>query len=44
LLGSEDGMALIEAADDIEAVFITSDGAFHLSSGARERYEFERIA
>ncbi|MBO5371331.1 MAG: FAD:protein FMN transferase [Lachnospiraceae bacterium] len=32
-LGLEDGMALIEGLPDTEAIFITSDGEIHLSSG-----------
>ena len=33
ILGMEEGMALIESLDDTEAVFITSDGEIHVSSG-----------
>lgn len=33
LLGLEDGMALIESLENTEAVFITSDGLVHASSG-----------
>jgi thiamine biosynthesis lipoprotein len=32
-LGLEDGLALIETLDDIEAMFITDDGELHYSSG-----------
>ncbi|NBI91373.1 FAD:protein FMN transferase [Lachnospiraceae bacterium] len=33
LLGIEDGMALIESLENTEAVFLTSDGSVHASSG-----------
>lgn len=33
VLGSEDGMQLIESLDDVEAVFITRDYVLHYSSG-----------
>lgn len=33
VLGLDDGMALIESLDGIEALFVTSDGALHYSSG-----------
>ncbi|MGN0350489.1 MAG: FAD:protein FMN transferase [Roseburia sp.] len=32
-LGLEDGMALIESLDDVEAIFITDDYELHVSSG-----------
>lgn len=33
-LGLEDGLALIENLDGVEALFVTSDGVIHYSSGA----------
>lgn len=32
-LGLEDGMALVESLDDVEAIFITNDYELHVSSG-----------
>ncbi|MCI6553739.1 MAG: FAD:protein FMN transferase [Lachnospiraceae bacterium] len=33
ILGLDEGMALIESLEDTEAVFLTSDGSIHLTSG-----------
>lgn len=35
-LGLDDGMKLIESTDGVEAIFVTSDGALHYSSGASQ--------
>lgn len=35
LLGLEEGMTLVESLEDIEAVFFTSDGSMHCSSGLK---------
>lgn len=39
-LGLEDGMALIERLDDTEAIFVTSDGELHCSSGIGDTVGF----
>lgn len=36
VLGLDDGMKLIESINDVEAIFVTSDGALHYSSGASQ--------
>lgn len=41
VLGLEKGMALVEKLDGIEAIFITTDGDFHQTSGVGN-YKFEK--
>ncbi|MDO5095467.1 MAG: FAD:protein FMN transferase [Peptostreptococcaceae bacterium] len=41
VLGLEKGMELAEKLDGIEAIFITTDGNFHQTSGV-EKYKFEK--
>jgi len=38
-LGLEKGLALIEATDNAEAIFVTSDGTMHMSSNAAQYIE-----
>jgi thiamine biosynthesis lipoprotein len=42
-LGLEDGMKLIESLPDTEAIFITSDGELHTSSGIGTTIPFQMI-
>ncbi|MFO8042497.1 MAG: FAD:protein FMN transferase, partial [Alkalispirochaeta sp.] len=39
VLGVEEGLALAESLDDVEAVFITEDRLVHMTSGAGEYFE-----
>lgn len=40
LMGLEDGMALVESMDNIEAIFLTKDNKIYLSSGIGENFIF----
>ena len=42
-LGLEDGMKLIESLPDTEAIFITSDGELHTSSGIGTTIPFQMM-
>lgn len=39
VLGVEEGLALVESLDDVEAVFITENRLVHMTSGAGEYFE-----
>lgn len=43
VLGLDEGMALIESLEDVEAIFITDDNEIHLTSGFGDTVQFSEL-